>query len=99
MFKANTVEDFYTLNIVSGTAGPGTHTLNIEYVRGLHSPDGKTITKVPQVFVYEMGPAEEGEGEGTDGLQILGVRCYYDIGLMERAAKAQGVETEGFRTA
>jgi hypothetical protein len=98
IFKNNTLKELYTLNIVSDTAGSGIYTLHMEYVRGLHSLDGKTVTNVPQVFVYEIGPAEQGK-EGTDGLQILGVRCYYDIELMKRAAKGEGAEIDEFRTA
>jgi hypothetical protein len=92
VFRANTIEQFYTLTIVSNATG--THTLHMEYVRGLHSNDGSSITRVPQVFVYEIGPAIE--GEGTDGLQIQGLRCYYDVGLMQTAAKAEGIVIEEF---
>lgn len=92
-FKSNTLEAFYMLNIMSGPE-PGSYFLTIEYLRGLHSYDGSTVTKVPQVFVYEIGPAQE--GEGTDGLQIRGVRCYYDMGLLAKAAKAEGVEIKEF---
>ena len=91
-FRANTIEQFYTLTIVSDAAG--THTLHIEYVRGLQSRDGSYVTRVPQVFVYEFGPAAE--GEGTDGLQIRGIRCYYDVGLMRAAARAEGVQVKEF---
>ncbi|KAL7895883.1 hypothetical protein HDV63DRAFT_411645 [Trichoderma sp. SZMC 28014] len=93
-FRANPIEQFYTLTVVSDTAG--THTLHMEYVRGLHSHDGSSIIRVPQVFVYEIGPATE--GEGTDGFQIRGVRCYYDVGLMRAAAKAEGVVIEEFES-
>ncbi|KAK1254148.1 hypothetical protein MKX08_008143 [Trichoderma sp. CBMAI-0020] len=92
IFRANTIEQFYTLTVVSDAVG--THTLHMEYVRGLHSHDNTTITRVPQVFVYEIGPAAE--GEGTDGLQIRGLRCYYDVGLMRAAAKAEGIVIKEF---
>ncbi|GFP58756.1 hypothetical protein ACSS6W_008530 [Trichoderma asperelloides] len=95
IFRANPIEQFYTLTVVSDAVG--THTLHMEYVRGLHSHDGSSVTRVPQVFVYEIGAATE--GEGTDGLQIRGLRCYYDVSLMRAAAKAEGVEVKEFERA
>ncbi|KAL7919618.1 hypothetical protein ACQKWADRAFT_329499 [Trichoderma austrokoningii] len=94
-FQSNPIEQFHSLTVVSNAGG--THTLHVEYVRGLHSRDGSSTTRVPQVFVYEIGPAAE--GEGTDGLQIRGLRCYYDVGLMRAAAKTEGIEIQEFGSA
>jgi hypothetical protein len=92
-FHTNSIEAFYTASIVSVD---DLHTLHMEYVRGLHSKDGTTVTTVPQVFVYELGPAAPGQGEGTGGLQIWGVRCYYDERLMVKAAKLEGYDIAEF---
>lgn len=43
---------------------------------------------VPQSFVYTVGKAEE--GVGTDGLQFIDLKCYYDMSLIEKAAKLRG---------
>lgn len=47
------------------------------------SDESKSIL-VPQSFVYTVGKADE--GVGTDGLQFVELRCYYDMSLVKKAA-------------
>jgi hypothetical protein len=80
------LEIIYSVTLVSSPAD-GKHRLTMEYVRGLRNRDGIMVTRVPQVWAYDIGVADQGEGEGTDGYQIHGVRCYYDMCLMNRAVR------------
>ena len=74
----------------------GTYTLHIELIRSLHGRGDGDEVKVPQYFVYSIGKADP--GAGTDGLQIRGVRCYYDYSLIKSAATAIGVDTTTWKT-
>lgn len=62
----------------------GKHTLFIEVETGLHLKGGEGTVPLPQGFVYEIAEAES--GQGTDGLQIWKLRCYFDKGLLRKAA-------------
>ncbi|KAE8423101.1 hypothetical protein BDV36DRAFT_290577 [Aspergillus pseudocaelatus] len=64
----------------------GTHMLVVEMINNLHLKDGKGVVPLPQAFTYELSPAQE--GAGTYGLQICKERCYFDMGLLQRAANA-----------
>lgn len=62
----------------------GKHTVIIETTNNLHLKGGRGIVPLPQAFVYEIGKSEE--GCGTDGLQIWQLNCYFDRGLLDKAA-------------
>lgn len=55
--------------------------LHVEVTTQLHSKKDLCPVQIPQAFVYEIAEAES--GCGTDGLQIWGIRCYFDKGLLE----------------
>ncbi|KXG46027.1 uncharacterized protein PGRI_048830 [Penicillium griseofulvum] len=61
----------------------GKHTVIVETTNKLHLKHGKGVVPLPQAFVYEIAKSEEA---GTDGLKIWQVKCYFDKGLLERAA-------------
>ncbi|KAJ5159588.1 uncharacterized protein N7482_006592 [Penicillium canariense] len=63
----------------------GKHTLHIECITSLHLKGSQEVVPLPQSFVYEISEAEA--GYGCDGLQIWEIRCYYDRGLLQRAAE------------
>jgi hypothetical protein len=75
-------------NVVSMTVvtddESGNSTLFGEFVTGLARKDGKGAVKLPQAFVYEIRKAEKGKGWG--GLQIWAIRCYFDRGVLKKAA-------------
>ncbi|KAJ5372539.1 hypothetical protein N7517_004545 [Penicillium concentricum] len=75
--------DLISISVLSDETA-GKHTMIVETTNNLHLKDGKGIVPLPQAFVYEIAKSEE--GSGTDGLQIWEVKCYFDKGLLERAA-------------
>ncbi|KAJ5154503.1 uncharacterized protein N7500_009942 [Penicillium coprophilum] len=77
------VHDLISIFVLSDETS-GKHTMIVETTNNLHLKDGKGIVPLPQAFVYEIAKSED--GSGTDDLQIWEVKCYFDKGLLERAA-------------
>ncbi|CAI7670252.1 unnamed protein product [Penicillium discolor] len=77
------VHDLISIIVLSDEES-GKHTVIVETTNNLHLKDGKGIVPVPQAFVYDIAKSEE--GCGTDGLQIWKLKCYFDKGLLEKAA-------------
>ncbi|KAJ5970720.1 uncharacterized protein N7479_000638 [Penicillium vulpinum] len=75
--------DLISISVLSDETS-GKHTMIVQTTNNLHLKDGKGIVPLPQAFVYEIAEAEE--GAGMDDLQIWEVKCYFDKGLLERAA-------------
>ncbi len=65
----------------------GTHVVHAEAVTVCHLKGGKGTVAVPTSFVYTLGKAEEGDGEG--GLQIWEIRSYLDLATLEKAKSMQ----------
>jgi hypothetical protein len=85
-----------TINITSGESD-GVKTLVLECTRFLLGPDDEKVAELPQAFVYQIGPADE--GAGTDGWQIHEIRCYYELGLIVKAAEKMGVDVKSWKYA
>jgi len=80
---AKVTRDMLSLIVVSDDEA-GTHAIHIELVTTLWLDEmGERKVDVPQAFKYVLGRADE--GKGTVGLQFRVLRCYYDMGLMEKA--------------
>ena len=90
-----TTGECLSLHLLSDEA-TGTYTLHMELIRSLRGREDGNEVKVPQYFVYSIGKADP--GAGSDGLQIHGVRCYYDYSLLKSAADAIGVDTTTWKT-
>jgi hypothetical protein len=56
----------------------------VEVTTLLTPKGGAGVVPLPQAFVYEIDEAEQ--GHGTDGLQIWNLRCYFDKGILQKAA-------------
>ncbi|KGO52878.1 hypothetical protein PEX1_022740 [Penicillium expansum] len=77
--------DLISITVLSDET-TGKHTLIVETTNNLHLKGGKGIVPLAQAFVYEIAKSEG--GCGTDGLQIWHLNCYFDRGLLERAASS-----------
>lgn len=77
--------DIISMTLVSDE-GTDVHTLTVETTNNLHLKNGKEPVSLPQAFAYEIAKSEG--GSGMYGLQINQVRCYFDRGLLEKAANS-----------
>lgn len=79
------VHDVISMTLLSDE-GTDVHTLIVETTNNLHLKNGEEPVLLPQSFVYEIAKSEG--GSGMHGLQINQVRCYFDRGLLQKAANA-----------
>lgn len=77
------VHDVISMTLLSDE-GTDVHTLIVETINNLHLKNGKEPVSLPQSFVYEIAKSQR--GTGMYGLQINQVRCYFDRGLLQKAA-------------
>lgn len=69
--------------IVVSDDDAGTHQIHTQFVTSLHlDASGQRKIDVPQAFVYTLGKADE--GKGTEGLQFVELRNYYDRSLIDK---------------
>ena len=85
-FERNSYE-ILTFTVVSDEER-GTHVIHMEAITSLHLKHGKGFVRVPQMFVYTIGKAKD--GEGTDGLAFKEVRNYYNPDDIEKAKAQEG---------